>query len=675
MNKKNIENKALESVKETLNFIQVFQRDNTLIGTVDIMRHIAVYLRAITILHKTKNTIIISVKTDEEMTKVNLLKDSSYVLHQLTDKLVKQSEVFDINKYIEISTNILSSSKTPIALKTQLLDIENKNIPHIIDKHLTQYHEAKSAISTRYNLCKKALETKNITCFSENKEPIKRLLSTYISKLIEAYVDKGQLLQAQVFLYKLIQHAKSDEEQEVLCRALISHSTSFHLSTTNELNLLLEEFEHLFSDEDISLFKSEINFTPDAIVVSNFNIGNGTLSKETTSNKNFITTISFSIPQKPLSKQSIQTPINATHSLRIEPISTFWEDPIFKVLRNYKIANMSWCHFCDIEPKNGSSYSHIQIAINGLFTPDITLTDKGNSKIDFSEKEALMGRSYYPHKEFIIKFFIENFEAISKHLEIDKNDININIFSNYVVQHINKENGEVVHRQVFTITNPDSFSLTTSRFIDRLNSINLSDSLVNIREMLTRTKIVSEKNLADFVYRSFDVFVKQNIENHGDYQYLWTIGKDKNPKPCKETECQPYIFNHLRAFFDFMGIQISRESISSNGEIDFLVSYRNNDHKLLKICVELKLAHAQNVENGIKFQLPQYMKGERCNYGIFVALWFKGDQCNKPLKYETPQELHSFLDKEKLIKRIKTIVIDCVKPISPSKLKKTISTH
>lgn len=173
----------------------------------------------------------------------------------------------------------------------------------------------------------------------------------------------------------------------------------------------------------------------------------------------------------------------------------------------------------------------------------------------------------------------------------------------------------------------------------------------------------------EFVNRSIDLVVKHNIENHGGYKYFWKSDGNGGLKPCREAEAQPYIFSHLKSIFDFMGIQISREVESSNGEIDFLVTYTNSQRKLLRLCVELKLAQAAKVENGLTKQLPAYMKGEKCKYGIYVVLWFKSENYEEPKKYIGIQDLQSSLDEINSNHKILSMIIDCSKPTSPSKLK------
>lgn len=68
------------------------------------------------------------------------------------------------------------------------------------------------------------------------------------------------------------------------------------------------------------------------------------------------------------------------------------------------------------------------------------------------------------------------------------------MLSNYLVQHIDEKTGESLHQKLYAITNPDSYSKTLTRFIERLNSVNLSDTFIDIRELILETKIETEKS-------------------------------------------------------------------------------------------------------------------------------------------------------------------------------------
>ena len=54
--------------------------------------------------------------------------------------------------------------------------------------------------------------------------------------------------------------------------------------------------------------------------------------------------------------------------------------------------------------------------------------------------------------------------------------------------------------------------------------------------------------------------------------------------------------------------------------------------------LNLKSAHSSNLTNGYIHQLPEYMKANGTDNGVYVAFWYKGKNINKP-KYDSPVDL------------------------------------
>lgn len=611
---------------------------------------------------------VISIITPEGKNEVNIFEDCGYVFHHFHESILKDFTTHDLEKYIDISLEFLLSANTPIKLKIQLVDSENQFAREALFSIMPLHKRGSDAIISRYSLCKQAFSGQDPELFQQNGKILSLLANDYIAIYVDSFVSIGKLLQAASALDNLLKISVTDDEKRILITNIISHCSSFNLTSTVELNELIENYKYLFTDHQIQLLRSQVNFKPGGMIVEGLKFSRGNLSISSTKNKAIVTLIQFSIPHKISGIDYVRIPVNERVSIYLFPVHSFWSDPMFRMMKTFKVANMGWSYFCDVEPDCGSSYTHVYIIIDDLYIPDVQLTEEYNQSIDFSDKEAMIGRRYYPHKEFIVKLFRDNCSKISDYLELDISKINIDVFSNYCISYIEKSTNRIIYDKFFAITNPSSFSTVTTRFIERLNSINLAESLISIRELLTNTKVETEKNLAEFTYRAFDIFVKHNIEQHGGYTYLWKNNSTGKLIPRTEPESQPYIFNLLRAVFDFMGIQISREVVSSNGEIDFLVTYTDSANTLLRVCVELKLAHSNKVENGVTLQLPAYMKGERCRYGIYVILWFKCSDFDKPTQYQSVQGLDTRIKEINTNDRISSMVVDCTKPVAPSAL-------
>lgn len=657
-------------IEKSLKYISYLQKGNEPRSHKEALNCLVAFLNAIEKLSRNKErySIKVGIETPEGKKDIELLDDCGFILHHLYPVILSSPDLDKIEKYFEVTTKFLESTHVSSISKTCIIDFENENFKEQLEKSFMISSQGLSALNARIKLGRVALSSSHDEIFGD-KNSIRNVFSTYVSKVVAIFVSKGQFMQAGDFLNELLETASSSIEQSVLVNTLVSHNTSYNLRSRAELNEIIEEYEEVISDDDSDYLKSIVNSEPGGIQVHGFSFGNGTLSINSTKGKNVVTLIRFSIPSVCCIADQQLIEIDEKLEIVLSPVSAFWADPMFRIMSGWNIANMGWSYFCDVEPEDGKNYTHVLIAIRELYIPDVELNETGYTNIDFSEEEALIGRTYYPHKEFIVKTLLANFTALQKYIEIDKKDININMFSNYFVQHIDETTRENIHHKLYAITNPDSYSKTLTRFIERLNSVNLSDAFIDIRELILATKIETEKSLKEFVFRCVDLFVKHNIENHGGYKYLWKNDKNGKQVPCREPESQPYIFSHLRAIFDFMGIQISREVESSNGEVDFLVSFTNSQNKLLKLCVELKLAHAENVEKGLTKQLPAYLKGERCKHGIYLVLWYKCELFERPAKYDTLSDLEAQLNKINANKNISNLIIDCTRPLAPSKLR------
>ena len=179
--------------------------------------------------------------------------------------------------------------------------------------------------------------------------------------------------------------------------------------------------------------------------------------------------------------------------------------------------------------------------------------------------------------------------------------------------------------------------------------------------------LISDGDLQDFIYELLPNF-EHNINCKEGYSYLWR-DRECNKEPKFETEIHPYICNLLEIGADSRGIQLSREVKENNGNIDVFFSYTTREEKIVKTCIEIKKAEHPDVETAVGTQLTAYLDGMRSKHGIYLVLWFKNEEYNKP-KYASMKELEDAI-MQNFPKRysIKVKVIDCNKPIAPSKIK------
>ncbi|MCZ4695190.1 hypothetical protein DWB61_10160 [Ancylomarina euxinus] len=123
---------------------------------------------------------------------------------------------------------------------------------------------------------------------------------------------------------------------------------------------------------------------------------------------------------------------------------------------------------------------------------------------------------------------------------------------------------------------------------------------------------------------------------------MWTIDNGSN-LPISEVSAQRIIDNLISPLAEMKGINISRERVSANGSLDFFFHYTKNG-KSFKVCVELKNAHHAKVDQGNCKQLTEYIKDSGNKEGIYLELWYKGEDFPKPVKYASIDELQQILD-------------------------------
>ena len=160
---------------------------------------------------------------------------------------------------------------------------------------------------------------------------------------------------------------------------------------------------------------------------------------------------------------------------------------------------------------------------------------------------------------------------------------------------------------------------------------------------------------------------KTTIESTGLWQPFWD---ERSKQPKREPSIQPTMLALLREAFRGHGIEILRETHEGVGLLDFrcTASLRS---QVFNTCIELKLAHHSEIEQGLICQLPAYMDSVGTSFGVYVVLWFKDEvNWNEPSTYSDPGELQSTLlslAAEQQPKTISVIVVDVTRKTPASK--------
>ena len=168
--------------------------------------------------------------------------------------------------------------------------------------------------------------------------------------------------------------------------------------------------------------------------------------------------------------------------------------------------------------------------------------------------------------------------------------------------------------------------------------------------------------LLGFVSGLITTEVEHSIRQQGGYKNFWRDEQCTNDK--KETEVQQYILAILTPACREKSIKIHREVFAADGSVDMTFTYLGLD-----VCMEIKKAQHPDVDKATNKQLVTYMQAERTTAGIYLVLWYKSaGGISLPSKYPSSQDLRDYLKSTLPVSyRIEPHVIDCTKPVSPSK--------
>src|SRR5262249_24424935 len=80
-------------------------------------------------------------------------------------------------------------------------------------------------------------------------------------------------------------------------------------------------------------------------------------------------------------------------------------------------------------------------------------------------------------------------------------------------------------------------------------------------------------------------------------------------------------------------IEVTPEYTVSGGRLDFLFTGLLADNQRVYACVEFKHAHSRDLLHGLTHQLPAYMRGKGCDFGLYCVLYFRGGDFAAPAQY------------------------------------------
>lgn len=611
---------------------------------------------------------------------VSLAEMSNTLLAEVCSELMKSGHITHIARLIDLFTDAIATPNLEKYHKFNIINAENAVLNERFTDAIRMMLEkkAKKAIYIRKSLAFSELQSLDQLkdTADEIKEQQRTSLCNIIIKYIQCQIDiliaNNKFIDIIQLLYEDLKINTDKQIIIPLLRNLVICNNLFLLERKETIREKVADFISIIGKDEYDLFDQMLNFSPENIDLKDFTLEPVELDKQNIKFRNVDyhkvkTIISFVINYKS-QKDYIKFEYPNSYIVEIIRPQNLFDDPVFLLLNKLQqnINGMPATIFSDAVGNLDHSIV-IHITLYEFFHPDYELVDDRITYINFEEKEAKLGRKYYPHKDRIIEILRKLHTDYNQEFPFDikKEEININLISNYFVNYIDENDNSIFHK-VHTITNLDSYLKVKKRYLEKIAELNLSDEFLSIRELLFKTDIVTPSSFKEFISRALDLTVKKSIELRGIYKYLW---KDsKFDEPLIESDIQPIIKTHLQVILEAKGIQISREVVAANGSLDFLCTYNYNGN-LLKVGIELKRAHHNNLLHGLTQQLPEYLKDEGTRHGIFLVLWFKNENFKQPTKYDAIHDLINDLETNIPKKyQFKIMAIDCTKHPFPSKI-------
>jgi hypothetical protein len=129
-------------------------------------------------------------------------------------------------------------------------------------------------------------------------------------------------------------------------------------------------------------------------------------------------------------------------------------------------------------------------------------------------------------------------------------------------------------------------------------------------------------------------FLQQDILESGAYNGFWDQhydGRRKNtPTPKRETDIHRQLLLSLYDWAKMRGIEVIPENDTAVGRLDVCLVATVDGQGTVPFCIEVKLAHANDLEHGIEKQLPAYMLNKNAKYGAYLVLWFRCEWFEQP---------------------------------------------
>ena len=234
------------------------------------------------------------------------------------------------------------------------------------------------------------------------------------------------------------------------------------------------------------------------------------------------------------------TSLIGRYEIALRRIALVYEDPLVAFLANIgseKIGGLPTSFLSDVNPELQAGSTLVVLAFDGCVALDFDVTAGGAIVEKACEDEkAMRGGRFFPHKEEAIKLLRALYREDPDEfpLKCELEGLHVDAFSNYLVDYRLKSTGNIfgnipVHQKSYLLTSGDAFARARMRHADKIGKLYRQDERVSIKALLENSAIRTNESLRDFVHKVLELTVKDWVERHSCWSYLWE-GAPKVPR-------------------------------------------------------------------------------------------------------------------------------------------------
>ena len=148
------------------------------------------------------------------------------------------------------------------------------------------------------------------------------------------------------------------------------------------------------------------------------------------------------------------------------------------------------------------------------------------------------------------------------------------------------------------------------------------------------------------------------IEDQRGWSLLWNNDGSEKPEEAAQLVFLGVAQQYLRQF----NVELDREVELGRGPVDFKVSSGAS----AQLLIEVKKLHSGKFWNGLRFQLPSYLKSDSATHGWFIAVQYRSNKAAFDRLSSLPAEVAVLSDQ--IDKQIRYTAVDARRPLSASKI-------